>query len=102
MRPSHSRSSKLMAARRQNPGGVANNYLTEEFPEELFRMTLGMLPASYRFVAPVNRKLRDLHEIIQNSNKKKKKNNTDRYSLSSEATFQQCLVEEELKDREDV
>ena len=90
----------LVAARKENPGGVATNYLMEEFPEELLKKALGMLPA-YRCVSPVNRKWRDLYEVIQSSNKKKKKNNIYRYSISSEAAFHQCLVEEELKDRKD-
>jgi len=62
----------------------------EEFPKCILKMTLGMLPASYGFVAPVSRKFRDLYnEVIQ----EKKKNRTYRYSISSEAALQKILNE---------
>eukprot|EP00588_Corethron_pennatum_P009082 CAMPEP_0194270242 /NCGR_PEP_ID=MMETSP0169-20130528/4270_1 /TAXON_ID=218684 /ORGANISM="Corethron pennatum, Strain L29A3" /LENGTH=141 /DNA_ID=CAMNT_0039012215 /DNA_START=166 /DNA_END=588 /DNA_ORIENTATION=+ len=84
-----------IAARPQQSDGVAENYLTDEFPAELLKMTLGMLPASYRFVAPVSRKLRDLYDEVRET-EKKKKNCTYRYSIKSEAALQQYLDDKEV------
>eukprot|EP00588_Corethron_pennatum_P027600 CAMPEP_0194323138 /NCGR_PEP_ID=MMETSP0171-20130528/24179_1 /TAXON_ID=218684 /ORGANISM="Corethron pennatum, Strain L29A3" /LENGTH=58 /DNA_ID=CAMNT_0039081657 /DNA_START=24 /DNA_END=197 /DNA_ORIENTATION=- len=53
-------------------------------------MTLGMLPDSYLFVAPVSRKFRDLYyEVVQEEKKEQKRiqNTTYKFSMSSEAAL---------------
>jgi len=85
-----------MAARQQHPDGVAANFLTEEFPAELLKMTLGMLPASYGFVAPVSRKFRDLYsEVVQDERKERNRgeNTTYRFSFLSESALATYLDE---------
>lgn len=79
----------MEAVRQNSDGGVPENYLVDEFPEELLRKTLGMLPKSHLFVAPVNRKFRDLYR--EATADEKKKHATCMYSISSEAALEQYL-----------
>jgi len=88
-----------MEARRKIPDGAAPNIITEALPDELLKMTLGMLPASHRFVSPVNRKFRDLYYEVMHGDKKKKwkTNFTFMFSISSEVALQQCLDEKDYR-----
>jgi len=84
--------------RRLHPHGLPENYLRDDFPEDLLRVVLNMLPNSHRFVSPVNRKFRDTYALVvaQDHGKKneKKKDATCKYVISSEAALELLLNEE--------
>eukprot|EP00588_Corethron_pennatum_P024192 CAMPEP_0194338298 /NCGR_PEP_ID=MMETSP0171-20130528/79141_1 /TAXON_ID=218684 /ORGANISM="Corethron pennatum, Strain L29A3" /LENGTH=205 /DNA_ID=CAMNT_0039102379 /DNA_START=68 /DNA_END=685 /DNA_ORIENTATION=+ len=61
-------------------------------PDDLLKMVLKMLPASNRFIAPVCRQFRDLYGAAVGD---KTKNDSCRYSISSEAALRLYLDEGE-------
>jgi len=67
---------------------VSPNLINTVLPPDPLKMIFRALPASYRFVAPVCRRFRNLFgETI----KEKKKHNTYKYSIASEAALQLYL-----------
>eukprot|EP00588_Corethron_pennatum_P034017 CAMPEP_0194346626 /NCGR_PEP_ID=MMETSP0171-20130528/105531_1 /TAXON_ID=218684 /ORGANISM="Corethron pennatum, Strain L29A3" /LENGTH=398 /DNA_ID=CAMNT_0039113773 /DNA_START=106 /DNA_END=1299 /DNA_ORIENTATION=- len=68
---------------------VPPNHIMEVLPPELLKDIFGMLPASYRFVAPVCRRFRDVYV-----ESRKNPYRTCVYSIVSEAALQLILDEE--------
>jgi len=73
---------------------VPPNFINTVLPPDPLKIIFRALPASYRFVAPVCRRFRNLYgETI----KEKKKHNTYKYSIASEAALQLYLEEQDYK-----
>mmetsp|Transcript_19152 Transcript_19152/g.38107 ORF Transcript_19152/g.38107 Transcript_19152/m.38107 type:complete len:266 (+) Transcript_19152:138-935(+) len=69
----------------------ANNYI-DAVPDEVLSKLFGMLPSSYRFVATVSRRFRDLHgAAVEN----KRQNKTYKYSIESEGALEMLLEEQQ-------
>jgi len=73
-----------------NPPQVPTTYI-EALPDDILRKSLGMLPASHRFVAPVSIRFRNLYGAAVEKNRQ---NHTHKYSLSSEDALDVVLQEE--------
>jgi len=76
---------------------VPPNFITEVLPDELLKGIIGMLPNSYRFVAPVSHLFRNLYLANDVKKIRKKLYRTDKFCISSEAALRIYLDEGEYR-----